>query len=132
MNDISLTSVGFHCAGSCWAARGGTEGLFRWLEEDLKLRDWFVTAAWTEEEPQVLLLPPLTSIHPIQDYLVSEAVRRYQLEPELVSMLGQEPWEQYPTLFTWLGKTFIFQGTHRLAAAALSDSKTYRGYHVGL
>lgn len=124
--------VGFHCPGSCWHDAGGTAGLFAWLESrGYEARDWFVQASWTEEEPSLIPLPPISDIHPIQDYLVASVVEKYRRSNIPVDG-DREAWELHPTLFTWDDKVYVFQGTHRLAAAYMNGAGSFLGWHVDL
>lgn len=131
---VPPTNLGFHCNGECWSERNGIEGLLGALEShSIAKRDWFAASHWAN--PQTLRswkLPPKGSIHPLQDYVHMSTVEFYQSHGLKARRKSQAFFEQYPTLFKWQGKYFIFQGTHRLAAAYAMGASHFSGWLLDL
>lgn len=133
MTTIKPSDFGFADNGEAWRAFGAAEGLINFLEErSASLRDWVAYGRFAEElSPAEHALPELSAIHPIQSYLDLAAVDAYE-RGESLGGAAKRWYEIHPTLFIVNGTTFIFQGTHRLAALSKRGSTTFTGWVLNL
>lgn len=122
---------GFHCDGECWDTLGSHSKLLEILEErgGATFRDWFVNAEWTFDTPETHVFPKLSEIHATQNYLNMNSVRLYQYGNHRGV---KRSFERFPSLFKLNDKLFMFQGTHRVAAAYLRGDTHLTGWIINL
>ena len=130
---------GFADSGEEWEKFGGSKALISYLEEldpTGRLRDWLSYGKFAEERYPEEHEFSIDTIYPIQDYLNLSTVENYRrtLRNGVTSSFNYaftgDIWEKYPVLMLIKGKTFIFQGTHRLAALSLEKNTKYLGYFL--
>lgn len=128
---VTPKEFGFHCNGECWNEFGAHHALLKTLEEKggTSFRDWFVNAEWSLTPPEVHVFPKLSEIHATQNYLNMNSVRLYQYGHHRGV---KRSFERFPSLFRINEQLFMFQGTHRVAAAYLRGDTSLTGWIIDL
>lgn len=127
------TECGFHCNGDCWARHGGDVGLIATLRSygGDELTNWIANAQWTLDTPPTPhYVTTLSRICPVQNYVYPELITRYRQCYDTESLDSKHYFDAYPTVFRIWGAWFAFQGTHRLAAWA--PSQTFFGWQFAI